>query len=96
MFHLEETGVALWLLLIGSLGVVAMGVDKGMARFNWGNRISERSLWSIALAGGFWGIIVGAFLFHHKTSKGKFWPPVVLASLLWISAAIVLTRFASL
>jgi len=38
----------------------------------------------IALLGGFWGIIVGAFLFHHKTSKREFWPPVLFAAALWI------------
>jgi uncharacterized membrane protein YsdA (DUF1294 family) len=61
-----------------------MGIDKAVARSNWGDRISERTLWVTALIGGFVGIIVGAVAFHHKTSKGEFWPPVVIAVILWI------------
>ena len=73
--------------------MVAMGADKGMARFRVGTRIRERSLWLIALAGGFWGIILGAFLFHHKTSKGGFWPPVVLAVIIWIFLAALVLHY---
>ena len=79
LFH----DLLLWLAVIGGLSFAAMGVDKALAKSNWGDRLSERSLWLTALAGGFWGIILGALAFHHKTSKGTFWPPVVLATILW-------------
>ena len=72
-----------WMLISGFLGFAAMGVDKLMASSNWGDRVSERTLWLAALAGGFGGIIAGAKVFHHKTSKGEFWPPVGLALVLW-------------
>jgi uncharacterized membrane protein YsdA (DUF1294 family) len=80
----SERDVALWLLAVGAVGVIAMAVDKGMAHLHWGSRLSERSLWFIALGGGFLGVILGALLFHHKTSKGSFWPPVALAVILWV------------
>src|SRR2546425_12314502 len=57
-------------MVIGIAGIVAMGGDKLLAVIGW-DRISERTLHIIALLGGFWGIIVGAFLFHHKTSKSS-------------------------
>jgi uncharacterized membrane protein YsdA (DUF1294 family) len=81
---LSVPNILLWLLIMGSVGFAGMGIDKALARFNWGDRISERSLWIAALIGGFLGIIVGAVTFHHKTSKGSFWPPVVLAVALWV------------
>lgn len=96
MLALTERDIVLWFLVLGSLGVIAMGVDKGMAHFHWGDRISERSLWLIAFAGGFWGIILGAFLFHHKTSKGAFWPPLVLAVMLWVAAFVLFRGYVGL
>ena len=72
-----------WVVLTGIVGIAAMGVDKFVAVIDWGDRISEKTLHIIALLGGFWGIILGAFLFHHKTSKSEFWPPVLLGTALW-------------
>ncbi len=57
-------------MVIGIAGVCAMGIDKLLAVIGW-DRISERTLHIIALLGGFWGIIFGAFLFRHKTSKSS-------------------------
>lgn len=73
----------LWWSGFGLLGFAAMGVDKAAAHLRWGDRISERSLWVIGLVGGFLGIIAGALVFHHKTSKGEFWPPIVGAVAIW-------------
>ena len=52
-----------WVVLTGIVGIAAMGVDKFVAVIDWGDRISEKTLHIIALLGGFWGIILGAFLF---------------------------------
>ena len=56
--------------------------DKLLAVIGW-DSISEKTLHIIALLVGFWGIIIGAFLFHHKTSKREFWPPVLFGAALW-------------
>ena len=69
-------------MVIGIAGIVAMGLDKLLAVIGR-DRISEKTLHIIALLGGFWGIIIGAFLFHYKTSKREFWPPVLFAAALW-------------
>lgn len=82
--------ISSWFLITGVVAFAAMGVDKAMARLASGGRISEKALWLIALAGGFAGILVGAFVFHHKTSKASFWPPVVLAVILWITFVILI------
>lgn len=78
-----------WLLFAGASGCVVMGVDKALA-IGGSERISERTLWITAFAGGFWGIILGALIFHHKTRKLSFWPPVVLASLVWLSIPVLI------
>ena len=76
-------------MVIGIVGVCAMGVDKLLAVIGW-DRISERTLHIIALLGGFWGIIFGAFLFHHKTSKPEFWPPILSAAAFWVGLFLAL------
>ncbi|MDA4134118.1 MAG: DUF1294 domain-containing protein [Thaumarchaeota archaeon] len=80
---LSVNSILLWFLVMGAVGFAGMGIDKALAKSNWGDRISERSLWAAALIGGFLGIVAGALAFHHKTSKASFWPPVVLAVTLW-------------
>ncbi len=83
------TDVLFWMLIVGFVGFAAMGIDKALARSNWGERISERTLWGVAMAGGFVGVVVGALIFHHKTSKVEFWPPVVLAVILWVAILVL-------
>jgi uncharacterized membrane protein YsdA (DUF1294 family) len=87
--------VLVWAGVVSLLGLAAMGMDKLFARFDGSRRISERSLWLIALAGGFLGIIVGGLLFRHKTSKGSFWAPVVLAMVLWAAVGVYLLSHAA-
>jgi uncharacterized membrane protein YsdA (DUF1294 family) len=67
------------------LGFAAMGIDKALAVGRL-SRISERSLWSAALLGGFPGVFIGAYVFHHKTSKAEFWWPVAVSLVLWAAA----------
>jgi len=69
--------------LAGTASFVLMGIDKMQARFG-SDRISERTLHTLSLLGGFWGTIGGAIVFHHKVSKPSFWPSVILAILLWV------------
>ncbi len=75
----------LWVSLAGVVAVLMMGIDKLLAKTG-ASRISERTLWLAALFGGFWGIMIGASIFHHKTSKESFWIPVIAATALWASA----------
>ena len=86
---LTQSNIERWEMVIGIAGICAMGGDKLLAVMGW-DRISEKTLHIIALLGGFWGIIVGAFLFHHKTSKREFWPPVLFGAALWAALFLAL------
>jgi uncharacterized membrane protein YsdA (DUF1294 family) len=80
-----------WLALVSLFGFAAMGLDKLFAVGGL-RRVSERTLWLTSLVGGFLGIIAGAVVFHHKTSKQEFWAPVVIAAVLWAIVLVLLTR----
>lgn len=78
-----------YLICINLAGLVSMKVDKRRAiRHQW--RISEATLFLIALLGGSLGSIIGMQLFRHKTRHWYFvWGmPVIffaeLAGILWI------------
>ncbi len=73
-----------WLLLTGAAGLLAMGIDKSRAiHQEW--RISEKTLFVMALVGGFLGVATGMELFHHKTSKLSFMIVVYAISALWVA-----------
>ena len=71
-----------YLLAVSILGAAAMLADKISAMGGF-DRISERNLALVALAGGFTGIILAGMVFSHKTSKPEFWLPVVAATIAW-------------
>ena len=77
------TGILRWISIIGVVGFGMMGADKGLAILGL-ERISERTLFLLAFAGGFWGIILGGLFFHHKTSKPGFMGIAIFASILWL------------
>ncbi len=76
-----------YLILINLLAFIIMGVDKKRAvRGAW--RISEASLFTIALLGGALGSILGMRHFRHKTRHWYFkygMPAILIAQiiLLW-------------
>jgi uncharacterized membrane protein YsdA (DUF1294 family) len=74
-----------WWFIMFWIGVAAMGLDKGIAKTGGLDRISERTLWTVGLAGGFLGIIGGGLVFSHKTRKAEFWVPVAVATLVWVA-----------
>lgn len=78
-----------YLICINLAGLASMGLDKRKAvRHQW--RISEGTLFLIALLGGSLGSIIGMQLFRHKTRHWYFvWgmPAIFFAELalmLWI------------
>lgn len=76
---------AVWLLLAGVSGFIAMGADKARAvRREW--RIPEATLFAIALAGGAIGMAIGSEVFHHKTSKLSFLAVLYAILALWLLA----------
>jgi uncharacterized membrane protein YsdA (DUF1294 family) len=85
-----------WLGGWSLIGLILMGEDKDQAvmqeHLELKERISERTLHEVALVGGFLGIIIGAKMFHHKTSKSSFWPPVAISIMIWAILLFALAR----
>lgn len=73
----------IYLIVINVAAFLAMMTDKHKARRDkW--RISEKSLFMLALAGGSVGSILGMKLFHHKTRHRLFtigMPAILLVQL---------------
>ena len=60
-----------WLSLINIVAFIAMGDDKYRAALGkW--RISEKTLFLLAVIGGSFGGISGMYVFRHKTQHKKF------------------------
>ncbi len=79
--------VYIYLILINSAAFCCMGLDKLRAvKGEW--RISERSLFLLAAAGGSAGALAGMFLFRHKTKHMSFRIGLPLILLLQLAAAL--------
>jgi uncharacterized membrane protein YsdA (DUF1294 family) len=63
----------LWgiLLVINLFGFILMGIDKSRAKKRQ-FRISERTLWIVAICGGAVGSTIGMNVFRHKTKYRTF------------------------
>ncbi len=71
-----------YIMLMNLLGFGTMGLDKKKAqKKKW--RISEKTLFSIAVLGGAWGSTLGMFVFHHKTKHWYFRYGFPCLVLLW-------------
>lgn len=82
--NLLYEGLGYWLLIIGVVGLVAMGVDKARATHGeW--RIPEFTIFGISLLGGVIGVGAGMMLFHHKTSKPGFLVVYVPTLVVWVA-----------
>lgn len=66
-----ETLFLIYYLISSLVGFISMKVDKKRAR-NDEYRISEKTLWLIALAGGALGSWAGMNVFRHKTKHMTF------------------------
>jgi uncharacterized membrane protein YsdA (DUF1294 family) len=75
--------VGSWLIAASVIGFAGMGIDKARAVSHEG-RIPEMALLGESLLGGFSGVLLGAFAFHHKTSKSFFMLAAVLGLLVWV------------
>ena len=83
--------IVIYLIIINVIGFFLMGIDKGKARRKaW--RIPEATLFTTGLLGGCPGVIIGMYVFHHKTKKPRFFIglPVILG--IQILAIIILSR----
>ena len=72
-----------WLIAAGVIGFASMGIDKARA-VNHEGRIPEMALLAESLVGGFSGVLLGAFVFHHKTSKLFFMLAALVGLAVWV------------
>lgn len=81
-----------YLVTINALGFLIMLADKEKAKKRlW--RIPEATLLTVAALGGSIGCLAGMKVFHHKTSKPKFYIgiPVILALQLILGVIVSLS-----
>lgn len=81
------------LLLINAVGLLLMRLDKEKARrHRW--RISEATLFTVALLGGSVGVLVGMYAFRHKTKHRRFTigVPVILLAQLVLAGYLLFLR----
>mgnify|MGYP001625225374 CR=1 FL=1 len=81
------------LLLINALGLLLMRIDKEKARRHR-LRISEATLFTVALLGGSAGVLLGMYAFRHKTKHRRFTigVPVILLAQLGLAGYLLLVR----
>ena len=89
MESISYTIIAAFLTVMNITSFIVYGADKNRAQKNK-FRISEKTLITLAAAGGAIGAFAAMRLFHHKTNKSKFsvGVPVILAIQILIAAAL--------
>ena len=74
----------IWYLLgINIFSFIIYGVDKLLAVKKL-FRVSEYSLFILAIFGGGIGSLLGMRVFHHKTKKKVFWIINIIFGIIWI------------
>ena len=85
------TAIMIYLAVMNLIGFVVMGVDKRRAvRGDW--RISEASLFGVALLGGALGCTLGMQCFRHKTKHWYFRLGMPLIFIVQILCAVFLLQ----
>jgi len=83
--------VWMYVLLVSAVGLGLMGFDKLSAKTGI-ERVPELWFFLISLAGGFPGVVLGVFVFHHKISKLSFQLKIAVASTFSIVILFMLLR----
>lgn len=82
--------IAAYLLIMNIIGFALMGIDKRRAvKRLW--RISESTLFVVAIIGGSLGSIIGMRVFHHKTKHWYFvygMPAILIVEVLAVAAVV--------
>ena len=63
--------ILIFLLIMSVIAFLVMGYDKSQAKKH-AQRISEKTLWTLAVLGGGIGAYIGMQLFRHKTKHTNF------------------------
>lgn len=80
-----------YLVMVNLLGFILMGVDKRKAiKHSW--RISEATLFLVALIGGSLGSFIGMHFFRHKTKHWYFvWgmPIIMIIQIILVGVLVI-------
>jgi len=71
----------IYLITVNVGSFLLMGFDKLSAKMD-SQRVPEMWFFFVSLVGGFSGVILGMFAFHHKSSKPSFQLKIVVAAVL--------------
>ena len=82
----------IWIIFMSVCAFTAMGVDKRQAKQR-GQRVPERNLWLLAIAGGGIGAYFGMQLFRHKTRHTAFRIGFLLLALVYAIVILFLLGF---
>ena len=63
--------ILFFFFIINALAFLIMQIDKNNA-INGKRRVSEASIFTVAIIGGSIGVLLGMYILHHKTKKRKF------------------------
>jgi uncharacterized membrane protein YsdA (DUF1294 family) len=77
-----------YFIFINLAAFVLYGIDKLRSTKTGKSRISEKTLHTYALMGGFLGATLAMALFRHKVSKNSFLIKHIVILLLWIAAIV--------
>lgn len=82
--------IIIYLILINIIAFISMWLDKKKAMKHQ-YRISEKTLFTLAILGGALGSILGMKKFHHKTRHWyfKYGMPLILITQLILAATIL-------
>ena len=72
-----------YLVGVNLISFIIYGIDKYNAVHKH-YRVSEYSLYCLAIFGGALGSLIGMRVFHHKTKKILFWVVNIISLIIWI------------
>jgi uncharacterized membrane protein YsdA (DUF1294 family) len=81
----------IYLVIVNVGSLLLMGFDKLSAKMD-SERVPEMGFFLISLAGGFGGVVLGMFAFHHKTRKPSFQLKIIAATAVAISIILFLIK----
>ena len=86
LIYLTPINIISYLLIINSIGLLIMLIDKRKAKKgSW--RIPEKTLLLVAILGGSIGTMIGMYWFRHKTKKLRFtigFPAILITEIILI------------
>ena len=83
--------LGVYLSIVSAVGLILMGFDKLSAKVA-SERVPELWFLLISLAGGFTGVLVGVFIFHHKVNKPTFQFKIGIGAAISILILVILVR----